>query len=224
MDIVRLNEIKSAIRDGVKEFNVTYFGGKTEKLRLFVSNKDELCFYGKGMRRRGYRLWNGNVFSIEPIKKRDKYDIFRQRAKKCEKYLKESGLWSSLLECMGKYKNLTNEEIKDIEKDIWNNSEKYGIKHFNIEIFFNLLGEKSPFLSINLYKSEKLEVSEKMKSAINEHKHFSYCWRKGYDNSVKIDEMDGEMCGWYSNEYKGCGNGYYHFLLDERHALYGERD
>ena len=221
---MEINNIKNSIRNGENEFIITYFGGQKRKLRLFISTNDELCFYGKGMRKRGFKLWLGNIFSIEPIKKRNKYAVFRERAAKCERYLAASGLWSSLRECMVIYKHLSDVEIMDIEKDVWNNSEKYGLKHFNVEVFFNLLSPRSPFLSINLYKSVKADVTEKMRLAIKENKDFSYVWRKGYDNSVEIRKHDDELCGWYSNEYKGCGNGYYHFLLDEKHALYGEKD
>ena len=221
---MEISEIKEAIRNGNNEFNVTYVDGVKKKLRLFVSTEDELCYYGKGMRNKGYRLWLGNVLSIEAVKKRSKYDLFRQRAEKCESYLTKSGLWPSLRECMAKYKTLKDEEIEDIREDLWKNSEKYGVTHFNSEVFFNLLSKKSPFLSINLYKSEREEVRNKMWQAIAERKKYTHAWRKNYDNSIEISERDGNMCGWYSNEFKGCGNGYYHFLLDERHALYGERD
>lgn len=55
--------------------------------------------------------------------------------------------------------------------------------------------------------------------------HRSISWQKGYDNSVSVSRFeDGTVKAWYSEEYRGCGNGYYYLLLDETYAMFCEKD
>jgi len=58
------------------------------------------------------------------------------------------------------------------------------------------------------------------------HSNTHLSWRGSYDYSVSIErnKKDGQLRGWYSAEYKNCGNGHYYFLLDATHALFGEDD
>ena len=56
-------------------------------------------------------------------------------------------------------------------------------------------------------------------------RHNGYKWYGGYDYSIEIRKNeDGTIIGWYSAEYKGCGNGHYYLLLDAEHAIYYEDD
>ena len=54
---------------------------------------------------------------------------------------------------------------------------------------------------------------------------YSHSWRKGYDNSIEFRLCDdGKKRGWYSEEFKNCGNGHYYLALDERRAIFCEDD
>jgi hypothetical protein len=56
-------------------------------------------------------------------------------------------------------------------------------------------------------------------------KHKSTYWYGSYDYSIEVRKnQDGTLCGWYSAEYKGTGNGHYYLLLDAEHAIYYEDD
>ena len=64
------------------------------------------------------------------------------------------------------------------------------------------------------------EVAECIKNGTN----FSRRWENGYDNSVEIANRDGEKLAWYSEEYRGCGNGHYYLMFDATHAIFYEDD
>lgn len=50
-------------------------------------------------------------------------------------------------------------------------------------------------------------------------------WYGNYDYSVEfLKNEEGKLQGWYSAEYKGCGNGHYYLLLDTSHAIFYEDD
>ena len=53
---------------------------------------------------------------------------------------------------------------------------------------------------------------------------FGVRWYGSYDYSVSVSKKDGVLRGWYSAEYKGCGNGHYFLLLDATHAIFYEDD
>ena len=67
-------------------------------------------------------------------------------------------------------------------------------------------------------KDEKLEI----KAALNDHRSYSTNAYTSYDVSFEYN-ADKNMA-WYSEEYKGCGNGHYYLALDENTALFCEDD
>jgi hypothetical protein len=49
--------------------------------------------------------------------------------------------------------------------------------------------------------------------------------RTSYDVSFEYKETEeGYKLGWYSEEYRNCGNGHYYLALDATHAVYYEKD
>jgi hypothetical protein len=68
-------------------------------------------------------------------------------------------------------------------------------------------------------------AQEDLKRAIEDKKDFSYRWDCGYDCSVstKMGE-DGIYRGWFSQEFRGTGNGHYWILISPTQAIYSERD
>ena len=68
------------------------------------------------------------------------------------------------------------------------------------------------------------EIIEQVKAGEPD-KHKSFYWYGSYDYSIEVRKNeDGTIIGWYSAEYKGCGNGHYYLLLDAEHAIYYEDD
>ena len=116
--------------------------------------------------------------------------------------------------------NLTDDEITSY--DVSNPSRGFiGIDAFNA-MFTNK--------SIKAVNYDKYYDYETMvRKAITDKLNYNTpTWYKGYDNSVgiKYEEKDGIslLRGWYSEEYKNCGNGHYYLLIDAKHAIFCEND
>ena len=77
------------------------------------------------------------------------------------------------------------------------------------------------------HKSENEEKKTIIKKAIQEEKPITIRSRASYDVRFQYkpaDETCDEPRGWYSEEYKGCGNGHYYIALNGTHALFMEDD
>ena len=55
---------------------------------------------------------------------------------------------------------------------------------------------------------------------------FLHTWGGKYDYSIHVcwDEKEQDAKGYFSEEYHGCGNGYYYIMLDAEHAMFVEKD
>ena len=89
---------------------------------------------------------------------------------------------------------------------------------------FGRMFHKNAIKAVNYDKSWSFE--EQVRQAIaNKEDYHSPRWEKGYDNSVSVKKgEDGIVRGWYSEEYRGCGNGHYYLLIDAKHAIFYEND
>ena len=73
-------------------------------------------------------------------------------------------------------------------------------------------------------KYEKEHIINQIKQCITNKSKYTYHWNKKYDNSIELSFNDEYYRAWYSEEYKGYCNGYYYFMLNETHAIFGEKD
>ncbi len=109
---------------------------------------------------------------------------------------------------------------------------------------YYVLREIPNVLSENSYKSISIESTMKglgsyvvkdymaqIKEALDNRKNVRLNWRTNYDYSIEItfDELNSDTFvpygrAFFSQEYKGCGNGYYWFLINETTAVFGEKD
>jgi hypothetical protein len=67
--------------------------------------------------------------------------------------------------------------------------------------------------------AEKLDV---IAEYLRQKKECHVTGRSGYDVSFRYDPKQNKA--WYSEEYRGCGNGHYYLALNGTHALYYEDD
>lgn len=138
----------------------------------------------------------------------------------------------------GRYnEGLTYDQMKELQKnDIASFNavlERKG--HPAADIYhFNQLKSKGQIISVpfsngnhngDFLKSESQRLYEEAKNGECGAPHKSMRWYGSYDYSISFEKTNsGELLGWYSAEYKGCGNGHYYLLLDATHALYYEDD
>lgn len=215
--------VKNANLEGLCRF-VVYYNNKREVKRLFISRSGDVCEFKKGSRRYGTILDISNVINIEVIKPKSEIDIFKKNVNKIIKYLSDSGLWQEKLEDCKYLITLSDDEIISLKKNFYDESKKHNITLWGIDCFYSFFEERG-IKAVNFEdKYHKDFVVKNIKQAIRDNENYYTTWRKNYDNSIRIENSNNNLRGWYSEEYKGYGNGHYYYLLDATHALYGEKD
>ena len=207
-----------------KTFVVTYHDGRKENKRLFISTDDYICEFHKHSTKRGSEIYCHEISNVVlKNKQKNNIDICRNNLQKVVKYLSASGLWQPHLECAKLFLSMTDEDLlsyKDYDK--YNTLLQNGNRWFGFDCFLNLFGNCIKCANFESYERDYLKT--RLASAISGKENISYRWRKSYDNSIEIRFDDDCAKGWYSEEYKGMGNGHYYFLLDNCHVLFGEND
>ena len=212
--------IKSEREKGNNKFVCVVHNGEKFVIRLFVSSDGDICYYAKGSKKYGHLLPINAFQSITPVAVKNKCDLCQSYIKKCIKYLTNSGLWPEIKA------DLVRLQAKD--KAWWDNYlaiergfDRYKkmceeFEHLHLDI---LEQAKYGFKTINFSRYDEKE-REDWTNAVKNHTQYHYRWRKGYDNSISVDGNH----AWYSEEYKGCGNGHYYLAFDDKHATFREDD
>lgn len=228
-----VNEIKELIST-YKKAKLSYDNGKTLfEHRLFISSEEYgsvPCYFAKGKRSRGYAISLGTMLvfgSNRAVSNKSPEMKMREKCKKVISYLDKSGFWDSLKEACQCLIDASDEDLVRYLSYENRNGDCCSYDYEDTpkcvlswkEPLRNLYYDSRALRTVNFGKygnDRRRQVAE----AVQNHKNLSLHWRESYDNSLSI--QDGRA--WYSEEYKGCGNGHYLFLLDEKHVLYGERD
>lgn len=212
------------------KFKVTYSTGNVEVRRLFISTCDDICEFAYRSRKRGRMISVHGIIGIEPKTDTDTSGIrkCRNNLKNVVKYLTASGFWSPMLNGAKYLLSLSDEEL--IAMCSWEQYHKVmnaelsakGIQWFGSDCFSNMFHRSIKTMNFDRYDRhfQKRLLSENIANRVN----CSHRWTNGYDNSYEIRFDEKYIRGWYSEEYRGCGNGHYYFLLDECHAIFGEDD
>jgi len=225
------SEIKAVVEKSIKDcqnynFVITMANGDKERKRLFISNDGFVCEFKKRSRTRGRcisceELWK----SVEPIEKNtDKVNICKRNIRSVVKYLMSSGFWPDIYENMVKLQGLSDDDLKylcECEYDDHNRfMQERGIDHISPDMYHSLSSGRG-IITINWGQGHDW-IKQGWLNALREKRNYSMRWTVSYDNSVEYNP-DGSRA-WYSEEYRGCGNGHYYLLLDEKHAAFREDD
>jgi hypothetical protein len=153
-------------------------------------------------------------------------------------YEESSTSYADDLENKQKYilKNIHPNLWSDLKSDYLFSAEKLqrfrvasrGLDHFES---WKLAGEQGlpkieQHKTITMQSAGMPEYAQRsLAKAIDEKQDYRYSWVYGYDCSVetKMSE-DGIYRGWFSQEFKGTGNGYYWLLISPTQAIFAERD
>ena len=220
--------VEKSIHDSSNyNFLVTYADGSKERKRLFISQDGYVCEFKKRSRTKGRcisceELWR----TVEPIKAdTDKVTICKRNTKNIIKYLTASGLWPDILENMVKLQQLEDKELEYLYLCEYDELQAYltnrGIEHISVDMYHSLSSQRG-IITINWGGAYNDWIKRGWLEALNEKRKYSMRWTVSYDNSVEYNP-DGNRA-WYSEEYRGCGNGHYYLLLDEKHAAFREDD
>lgn len=222
-----MENLKSLIQANTgKTFIIELNDGTKVENRMFISANDKICVFKSRSRTSGYPISLMNVKDIYLKNQNEEIELCRRNLKNVVKYLTASGLWQKQLNGARYLLSLSDNELKALAYDynyVFNDELKaQGIDFFGVDCFCDLFGKK--IKTINWEADEKEYQTNNISRAIKEKINYRYRWRKNYDNKIELNFDNNEPRGWYSEEYKNCGNGYYYYLLDEKHVLFGEKD
>lgn len=143
---------------------------------------------------------------------KNSYKKLMANAKAVQKKLQQSWLWDNLLRSVTYI--LDNYTLQDhIDKWVYDYCNEHNISHLsgNDRIY-------RPF-KIRSFRDYQLQ---KVKAALDNWEDYSNYAYGAYDYSIHANGI--QKKGWYSAEYKGCGNWHYYILLDYDTALFYEDD
>lgn len=231
-----LDEVKAVVNtDFSKEYRVKLTNGKSKIVRLWLYC-GEVAIMGKNKRKYGHYIWRSEVEDWVSIKEVTKADIdykkrLMLRARAAQKMLAESGLWPDIKKEIDEFLSLSDEQITefvtDATTDFYENVYRQLREEGNKFPWLHTSQIFSSFLSKRCWKSLRGLSSwgkDNLANAINEKRNYSTSWVEGYDNSVEVRFDKNGAKGWYSEEYRGYGNGHYYLLFDATHAIYYEDD
>lgn len=118
-------DFKSIIKEAdTKEFYIFLTDGGTTTLRLFISTDQDVCFFAKGKRTRGYRLNLDKVERIEAKMKKEqsKFRTFHRNCEKAASMLQASGFWPNFRKRMAVMAAMSEQDynkLMDIYESYW---------------------------------------------------------------------------------------------------------
>ena len=228
------NDVYNTISRKIEKY-VYVSDGEKHEIRLFISSNNDICFAPKRRRNGGYML---SVYQMEKwdrltkVNKGNKTDLVKRMRKRAESgvaMLNESGLWDDIKKELLEFLDLSNDDIKRdfVDGDIY---ELYRTKKYDwlscYQVFSSLKAKKcwkNPSFDKYAYLYKE-HVINSVKCAIADKKSIRFNWRNVYDNTLEIIGTNGIYRGYYSEEYRNCGNGHYYLLFDATHAIYYEDD
>lgn len=200
-------------RNGNKEFIVTNTDGTKKKMRLFVSTTGQIGYHPPRTRRRGYALSIYGLKSVEPVRRRPEKSMtekFAVHARKLADMLTASGLWSNILTEL-KESSFDYDTFYAIKPELAGHIANWNVKRmdFRRKLGCCLYGDN---------EKDYAEIKRHMDAGVN----FSIPSVKGrsYDVSFSFENGLNVRRAWYSEEYRGCGNGHYYLAIDHEHAIY----
>lgn len=206
-----------------KEFMVTFSDGRREKMRLFV-NGSVVAQYKKRSRKWGYPIDTSGIVSIIHCKASGT-EYLRRNILKMYQCLTYSGLWASKLPGLQLLYTQPDDVLGHIldQNEGWDNAARFiqdkGISGIDPTLIFSL-ANKGAIKSMDFGYTN----SEPFADAVRNKKDYHVRFRSKYDITLEVRQTEEETKAWYSEEYKGCGNGYYYLAIDQKHAVFYEKD
>lgn len=150
---------------------------------------------------------NEEVNSLVYKEPKSKEEVFNKGLTTALKYLNQSGLWDNVKRDIKEMLSIGYEASKareDLRSTFW---------------MFDRPKIKAISLG-NKYRTQ--EYRQMIQDAYNNKKPLSFRWQAGYGLSFEYNPEKNKA--WWSEEYRGCGNGHYYLMLDNKHALFCEDD
>jgi len=219
---------------------IYYKNGEKEK-RKIINENYFLFIFERGARVWGKRFYNwqeGWDFIEATIKtEEDIKGEWRKSLEKALSLLEESGLWADIKENIKNALDIGFEKIREADKVWWELKRKEGESWEEFEkrrweeiykIDKRLTGTiiwylNSPLKIKKMYfGKDKKYLLKEIKEAMKKKVDYSCTAYTSYD--VSFDYRAEDHKAWYSEEYKGKGNGHYYLALNWKYAVFWEDD
>ena len=246
MTIINFEEVLALPKYEKLNVLISWKDGRIEEKRISNEGKS-LFIYGKGRKRYGQREYDFNRIEKIEIKEKkiNENEKWFKSWKRAEKILEESGLWKEILKNIEDGLAIGLEKIKKAYDIDFSLPEKKGESYQQKrEREINLIKEIDERLEetfirwhmnypakikkMNFGKDRNEIILEELKEAIKNKKEYrngndGKNWNgQSYDTSIEYNPKESKA--WYSEEYRGCGNGHYYLALNGTHALFYEDD
>jgi hypothetical protein len=223
-----------------------------KNVRLGRSDSGPLIMKG-GSRKYGYPVINiEGLLEIRAIKKRavDPAEKWEKQIRRVIALLEESGLWPEVRETLLTGLEIGYAKLRTIEgiTNNYGNGETWdekiarqvkeakaiepriikarddGSEYIDTELIWHWL---SPKIKKMHFGKASTGYLQRIADSLGKREETTLRWRpvfpeKGYD--VSFEYKPESRKAWYSEEYRGCGNGYYYLALNATHAIFYEKD
>ena len=198
------------IKDGKIKTAILNDGSKA---RIFLSQGGYICQFRKGSSRRGFQLSEHNIKELIEEKEKQPIDIDRAEYKVVAKFRREA------LKA-----TFTNELIREcialsdtFEK--WVEDGKKSAYDYHITTGCKITGDLVSIESMRRHLNN--HTVNMIQNAIANKTEFSTSRFRynGYEGSISIVFENGDLRGYFSKEFVGCGNGYYYLLINDEYFI-----
>lgn len=211
---------------------------KTGKIYRFMQEDADTFFvYAPHSKRMGWRISSETFYDkftpvVSDLSEEDKW---HRRLRKAVKILDKSGLWPDIKEKFSQLLTVKYADREKIKEIFWNRTADYGewIEKYpfmfsktagKYELNTGYIFELSECRLKSMYfgKYDNTREKEKIAACIRDKQKHSCWYTVNYDVSFEYDPD--RNAAWYSEEYRGCGNGHYYLALNHSTALFCEDD
>jgi hypothetical protein len=239
---------RNSIENGTKHIRVKYLDGTTETIRAFIARNhgNEICRFRRRSKRYGYPLNFSQIAEVKPVlPRKTKEEKWRDGWLKIKSRLEKSGLWGNLIPDIDTALEIGYETLQKAYSDYWNISYKeneqdvqlaefekkypklcYKNDRGKIRVNTTILWYMSKLPKVKKMQFERKELNDailkQIQKAIDEKQEHHASGQKRYD--VSFEYRPDKEKAWYSEEFRGCGNGHYYLALDATHAVFWEDD
>jgi len=218
---------------------------RNDELILMTSGRRGIYFTDEKIEQ--YFSCYGGVTAIKAINKTPSDVKWLKDVKRAIKLLEKSGLWENILKdfkrveklgwntwqkiyelnnttfCKGYEENKAEQvkRIKEIMPELIKTNDE-GKEYIDTDFLWHW-SNKISIKKMNFCEGEanKYKLAQ-IKEALENKTDIHITGRRNYD--ISFEYKGDSKRAWYSEEYKGCGNGHYYLALNHEYALYYEDD
>ena len=222
-----------AINRALADNDYYFVDNNNKKVRLFTKGK-KICRYFRRSRRYGYLLGQEDLKNIYVKKKRvheaqrwqkDWEDILQN--------LKKWNLWPELHDDIALGLSLGYKKVRQLSDTYWEEPfdkrferiRKIAGRDVNTFVYWTM--DKMPkkrkmrFHRHRYNRNITEKYLQRIEQAMLNKEEYACSGDNGYDVSFRYNGKDR---AWYSEEYRGCGNGHYYLTYSPTHAFHYEDD